>query len=248
MNLSPQTAAASSSPAPGGAPYFSRRGFRDGIVAVSPVIISLFATGLVFGTLAAQKGFSLLDALAMSGFVYGGLVQVVTLQSWPQEFTFATLLTLMLVTLTVNLRLFLMSITFRPWFGALPAWQAYPILFFITDVGWLRAMRYRAEGGSDVSFFLGGGIFLHFVWMASTVAGVVFSNWLTNPRAFGIDLLLPIFFATLLIPAWRGPRRAVPWLVAGLVAVVVQMLVAGYWYIIAGAVSGALSAGLIADD
>jgi len=215
---------------------------------VSPVIISLFATGLVFGTLAAQKGFSLLDALAMSGFVYGGLVQVVTLQSWPQEFTFATLLTLMLVTLTVNLRLFLMSITFRPWFGALPAWQAYPILFFITDVGWLRSMRYRAEGGSDVGFFLGGGIFLHFVWMASTVAGVVFSNWLTNPRAFGIDLLLPIFFATLLIPAWRGPRRAVPWLVAGLVAVVVQLLVAGYWYIIAGAVSGALSAGLIADD
>jgi predicted branched-subunit amino acid permease len=229
-------------------PYFSRRGFRDGIVAVSPVIISLFATGLVFGTLAAQKGFSLLDALAMSGFVYGGLVQVVTLQSWPQEFTLATLLTLMLATLTVNLRLFLMSITFRPWFGALPAWQAYPILFFITDVGWLRAMRYRAEGGSDVGFFLGGGVFLHFVWMASTVAGVVFSNWLTNPRAFGIDLLLPIFFATLLIPAWRGPRRAVPWLVAGLVAVVVQWLVAGYWYIIAGAVSGALSAGLIADD
>src|SRR5947209_13588568 len=118
MNASPQTAAASSAPAPGDKPYFSRRGFRDGVIAVSPVIVSLFATGLVFGTLAAQKGFSLLDALAMSGFVYGGLVQVVTLQSWPHEFTLATLLALMLVTLTVNLRLFLMSITFRPWFGA----------------------------------------------------------------------------------------------------------------------------------
>src|SRR5438045_2286481 len=157
MTSSPDIAA-SSSPVPGGKPSFSRRGFRDGVIAVSPVIVSLFATGLVFGTLAAQKGLSLLDALAMSGLVYGGLVQVVTLQSWPQEFTVATLLTLMLVTLTVNLRLFLMSITFRPWFGALPAWQAYPILFFITDIGWLRAMRYRAEGGSDVGFVLGGGI------------------------------------------------------------------------------------------
>jgi predicted branched-subunit amino acid permease len=158
------------------------------------------------------------------------------------------LLTLMLVTLTVNLRLFLMSITFRPWFGALRPWQAYPILFFITDIGWLRAMGYRAKGGSDVGFFLGGGLFLYVVWLVSTAAGVVFSNWLTNPRAFGIDLLLPIFFATLLIPAWRGPRRAVPWLIAGIAAVVVQWLVAGYWYIIAGAVSGALSAGVIADD
>ncbi len=234
--------------APADKPYFSRRGFIEGVIAVSPVIVSLFATGLVFGTLAAQKGLTLLDAMAMSGFVYAGLAQVVSLQSWPQEFTLATLLTLMLVTLTVNLRFFLMSITLRPWFGGLPAWQAYPILFYVTDVGWLRAMRYRAEGGSDVGFFLGGGIFLHIVWLVSTAAGVEFSNWLTNPRALGIDLLLPIFFATLLIPAWRGPRRAVPWLIAGLVAVAVQWLVEGYWYIIAGAVSGALSAGVIADE
>ncbi len=246
MNSSPEIAAAS--PAPDSAPYFSRQGAIDGVIAVSPVVVSLFATGLVFGTLAAQKGLSLLDALAMSCFVYGGLVQVVSLQSWPQEFTLATLLTLMLVTLAVNLRLFLMSITFRPWFGALPAWQAYPILFFITDIGWLRAMRYRAEGGRDVAFFLGGGIFLHMVWLVSTAAGVEFSNWLSNPRALGIDLLLPIFFATLLIPAWRGPRRAVPWLIAGLVAVAVQWLAAGYWYIIAGAVSGAIAAGFIGDD
>ena len=247
MNASPEIAAASSLAEPG-KPYFSRRGFRNGVIAVSPVIVSLFATGLVFGTLAAQKGLTLLDALAMSGFVYGGLVQVVSLQSWPQEFTLATLLTLMLVTLAVNLRLFLMSITFRPWFGALPAWQAYPILFFITDIGWLRAMRYRAEGGSDVGFFLGGGLFLHAVWLLSTAAGVEFSNLLRNPRALGIDLLLPIFFATLLIPAWRGPRRAVPWLIAGIVAVTVQWLAAGYWYIIAGAVSGAIAAGVIGDD
>ena len=85
-------------------------------------------------------------------------------------------------------------------------------------------------------------------WLASTAAGVLFSNWLTNPRALGIDLLLPIFFATLLIPAWRGARRAVPWLVAGLVAAAVNGFVAGYWYIIAGAVSGAVSAGFIGDD
>jgi predicted branched-subunit amino acid permease len=252
MKLSPDIDAGSphagSSSAPSDKPYFSRQGAIDGVIAVSPVIVSLFATGIVFGTLAAQKGLTLLDALVMSGFVYGGLVQVVSLQSWPQEFTLATLLTLMLVTLAVNLRLFLMSITFRPWFGTLPAWQAYPILFFITDIGWLRAMRYRAEGGSDVGFFLGGGIFLYFVWLVSTAAGVELSTWLTNPRAFGIDLLLPIFFATLLIPAWRGPRRAVPWLISGIVAVSVQWLAAGYWYIIAGAVTGALSAGFIGND
>jgi predicted branched-subunit amino acid permease len=253
MSSTPEIAAGSapaaeSSPAPGGKPYFSRRGFVEGAIAVAPVLLSLFATGLVFGTLTSQKGLTLAEAVAMSGFVFGGLAQMVSLQSWPSDFTLAAVLTLMLVTLTVNLRLFLMSLSFRPWLGELPAWQAYPTLLFMTDVGWLRSMRYRAEGGSDVGFFLGGGLVLFVTWVASTGVGHAFANLLTNPRALGIDLLLPIFFATLLIPAWRGPRRAVPWVIAGLVAVAVELLVGGYWYIIAGAVSGALSAGVIGDD
>jgi hypothetical protein len=47
MTSSPQTAAASP-PTPGSTPCFSRCGFRDGIIAELPVVVSLFATGLVF--------------------------------------------------------------------------------------------------------------------------------------------------------------------------------------------------------
>ena len=233
---------------PLGAPYFSGRGFVEGAVAMTPVLLSLFATGLVFGTLATQQGLTLIETVAMSGMVYSGLAQVVSLQSWPHDITLATVLALMLVTLTVNLRYFLMSLTFRPWFGGLPAIKAYPTLLFMSDVGWLRSMRYRSEGGSDVGFFLGGGLLLYVVWLTSTAIGFVFSSWLTNPKTFGVDLLLPTFFATLLIPAWRGARRAVPWLVAGLAAVAVAWSADGYWYIIAGALSGAVTAGLSADD
>jgi predicted branched-subunit amino acid permease len=251
-NVEPPTAVESSRPTPqsavGGKPYFSRAGFLAGAVAMMPVTPSLCVFGLVFGTLASQKALTLVETLAMSALVYGGLAQMVSLQSWPGEFTFATLSALALVTLTVNSRLFLMSLTFRPWLSELPAWQAYPTLLFVTDVAWLRAMRYRSEGGSDVGFFLGGGLLLYAIWLLSTGAGVVFAGWLTNPKAFGIDLLIPAFFATLLIPAWRGARPAIPWLIAGLVAVAVNSFVTGYWYIIAGAVSGAITAGLIGDE
>jgi predicted branched-subunit amino acid permease len=109
-------------------------------------------------------------------------------------------------------------------------------------------MRYRDEGGNDVSFFLGGGLLLYVTWVIATGIGFVFSSWMTNPKALGVDLLIPAFFAALLIPAWRGARRAVPWLVAGLVAVAVQWLVTGYWYIIAGAVAGAITAGVFDDE
>lgn len=226
-------------------PYFTGKGLLDGAVSMTPIVLSQTAFGVVFGTFAAQKGLTFAETVTMSGAVYAGLSQVVGLQSWPAEFTVSELFALMLATWAVNLRFFLMSLTFRPWLGALPPWQVYPALLFITDANWLRTMRYRDEGGNDVSFFLGGGLLLYVSWVIATGLGFVFSAWLTNPRALGIDLLIPAFFAALLVPAWRGARRAVPWLVAGLVAVAVQFLVAGYWYIIAGAVAGAIVAGIM---
>jgi predicted branched-subunit amino acid permease len=42
-------------------------------------------------------------------------------------------------------------------------------------------------------------------------------------------------------------RQAVPWLVSGLVAVAAYHVAGGYWYIIAGAVAGTISAGLFDD-
>jgi predicted branched-subunit amino acid permease len=226
-------------------PYFSRAGLLDGAVSMSPIVLSQSAFGIVFGTFAAHKGLTFAETVTMSGAVYGGLSQVVGLQSWPSEFTLGALLALMLATFAVNLRFFLMSLTFRPWLGALPAWQIYPTLAFITDANWLRTMRYRDEGGNDVGFFLGGGLLLWVTWVLTTGIGFMFSSWLTNPRALGVDLLIPCFFAALLVPAWRGVHRALPWLVAGLVAVAVNWFVAGYWYIVAGAISGALAAGAL---
>jgi len=228
-------------------PYFTRAGLLDGAVAMTPIVLSQTAFGVVFGTFAAQKGLTFIETVTMSGAVYGGLSQVVGLQGWPTDFTVSAQFALMLATFAVNLRFFLMSLTFRPWLGALPPWQVYPTLLFITDANWLRTMRYRDEGGNDVSFFLGGGLLLWVTWVLATGVGFLFSSWMTNPKAFGVDLLIPAFFASLLIPAWKGMRQALPWLVSGLVALAVHHVVGGYWYIIAGAVAGTIAAGIIDD-
>ena len=48
---------------------------------MTPIVLSHSAFGIVFGTFAAQKGLTFLEAVTMSGAVYGGLSQVVGLQS-----------------------------------------------------------------------------------------------------------------------------------------------------------------------
>ncbi|MBN9014146.1 MAG: branched-chain amino acid ABC transporter permease, partial [Rhizobiales bacterium] len=82
----------------------------------------------------------------------------------------------------------------------------------------------------------------------AAIPGYVLAEQLADPKKYGVDLAMPAFYAAMLVPAWKGLRRAIPWGVAGIVALVVHWLVPGWWFIIIGAISGAVSAGLIQPD
>jgi predicted branched-subunit amino acid permease len=157
----------------------------------------------------------------------------------------SALASLALVTLTVNMRFVLMSAAFRPWLGGLPAWQSYPALFFITDANWLAGMRYRGTGGADVSVYLGGGLVMWATWVPSTVIGHQLGSLLSDPRRFGLDLVVPVFFTAILVPMWRGRRLALGWAIGGAVALVTSWLVPGWWFIVTGALAGSIAGGLL---
>jgi len=225
--------------------YWSREAIWPGIVAIGPMLPGTLAFGMAFGALCAQKGFSLAEVEVMMATVYGGLSQYVAVQAWPPVLTASSIATLALLTLTVNIRFVLMTATLRPWFGTLPPWQAYPAMLLVTDGGWLAAMRYREHGGANAAFYVAGGVVLYVVWLVSAMPGYLLAEQLADPKKYGVDLAMPAFFAAMLVPAWKGARRAIPWAVSGAVALTVHYLVPGYWFIIAGALSGAISAGLI---
>ncbi len=227
--------------------YWSRAGLAPGIRAIAPIIPGTIAFGIAFGALCAQKQFTIAEMQAFMGIVYGGMSQFVAVQAWPATLTPSSIATLALLTLTVNIRFVLMGATLRPWFGTLPPWQAYPPMLLITDGGWLVALRYRAGGGADAAFYLGGAIALYLAWVVSALPGYLLAERLSDPKAFGLDMVFPAFFAALLVPAWRGPRRAIPWLVAGIVSLLVQEVIGGFWFIIAGSLAGAVTAGLMDD-
>jgi predicted branched-subunit amino acid permease len=136
----------------------------------------------------------------------------------------------------------------RPWFGALPAWQAYPMLSINTDVGWIIAMRYRGQGGADPAFYLGGAAAIWVFWVAVTLPGYLLGAWLAAPERYGLDVVMPAFFAAMLVPMWRGARRAIPWAVAGGVALLVSWLTEGWWFIVVGALAGSIVGGFVDDS
>jgi predicted branched-subunit amino acid permease len=222
-------------------------GFRLGVWMALPVVPGMVAFGLAVGATAARKGLTFADNLLMNLFVYAGMSQLVALDAWPERFGVATLAGLALLMVIVNARMLLMSASLQPWLGALPRWQMYPALHLLTDPGWLIAMRYRAGGGSDAGVFFGSSVMLALAWMSAAAGGYLAGALVADPRRFGIDLVMPIFFAAMLIPLWRGARRAVAWAVAGAVALLVHYAVGGWWFVVAGAIAGSVAGGFLDD-
>jgi 4-azaleucine resistance transporter AzlC len=212
-----------------------------------PVMPGMIAFGLAVGATAARKGFSFIDHLLMNLFVYAGMSQLVAMEVWPQHYDVMALAGLALLCATINARMLLMSASLQPWLGALPPWRVYPAIHLLTDPSWLISMRYRAEGGSDAGVFIGSSAILFVVWTAAISAGYWLGALMVDPRAFGVDLVMPIFFAAMLAPLWRGAKRSIAWVVAGVVALIVQQAIGGWWFIVAGAVAGSVAGGFLDD-
>jgi predicted branched-subunit amino acid permease len=229
------------------APVWSLSGLRLGAILMLPALPGMIAFGIAVGATAARKGFSLFDSLMMNVLIYGGASQMVAMEAWPQRITWASLAALALLAATVNARMLLFGASLRPWLGPLPVWQIYPMLQMSTDPGWLISMRYRAEGGNDAAVFLGGGILVWAAWIAATTSGYLMGSLVADPRAIALDLVMPIFFSTMLVPLWRGRRRAVAWGIAGAVALATGYLVSGWWFVITGALAGSIAEGFVED-
>ncbi|WP_188312038.1 AzlC family ABC transporter permease [Salinarimonas soli] len=220
------------------APY-TPAGCRHGARLCLPLTPGLLVFGAAFGTAAAQKGLSLWEAVGLSAFVFAGAAQMVALELWREVWTPSTLLGIAVLTATINARMILMGASVQPWMRGAPLAPTALTLFLFTDASWLIGTRYQAERGNDLGVLLGAGVALWVLWVVSTVPGYLAGSLVTNPRAWGLDLVMPIFFAIMLVPLWRGMSRALPWAVAGVVALAVQALVPGYAYIVAGALAGA---------
>lgn len=226
-------------------PFFSMAGFRHGARASLPAFPGFIMFAMAFGTAAAQKGLSLGQTMGLSAFVYAGASQMVGLEIWQHVWSPATILTIMTVTAVVNARMILLGATLQPWLRHEPIARTALNLFLITEAGWLIGTRYHSEGGRDVGVLLGAGLILWLVWFVATLAGFFAGALVPEPKRFGLDLVMPIFFGVMLVPLWKGARPALPWLVAGLVSLVVHALVPGYLFIVAGALAGVIAGMLI---
>jgi predicted branched-subunit amino acid permease len=222
-------------------------GMRRGALMAAPTFPGAFAFGVAFGAAAAAKGLTLAETVAMSAFVFAGMSQMVALEAWPMHWSWSVVATLALLTAVVNSRMTLMGAALHPWLATRSNGFNLAQLSLLTDINYLIATRHRADGGNDLGVIVGAGLATWVGWIVWTIPGHILGGLLADPKRYALDLVMPIYFACMLVPLWKGKRAAAPWAVAGVVAYATSKLFGGHLFILAGALAGMLAGALIPD-
>jgi len=219
-------------------PEPARRGdFAAGVLTILPLLVAVVVYGLLFGTLAAQKGLSPLEVAIMSATVFAGASQFVAVDIWTAPPAIALLAA---TALMVNLRHVLMGAALAPFLKGWPRGATVVSLYMMADENWAFALQRSAKAPLTPAYYLGLALPLYVGWIVCTFFGTIFGGVLQDPARYGLDFAFTAVFLTLLVGLWKGRRSLLPWAASAAVAVAAYAWLPGVWYIALGGLAGTL--------
>ena len=210
---------------------------RKGALANLPVGASVAAYGSVLGMLAAQKGLTWMQLLAMNLSVFAGSAQFVMVEMWAPPLP---VVEMTLAVLIINMRYLLIGASLNPLFQGTSLVHKAGIMHLVADENWAVTMAAYRSGGATTGFLLGGGICLCSVWSMGTLLGHQLGALVTQPERFALDFAFVAVFTALTVSMWRGKSDIAPWVTAAVLAVIAERWLPGKWYIVIGGIGGAL--------
>jgi branched chain amino acid efflux pump len=213
-----------------------RRDFLAGARAGVPIIVAVLPFGLLFGALAVDNGLTVVEAMLMSGLVYGGASQMVGIELFGKN---VAPWLIVLSIFAVNFRHVLYSAAFGRRIGRWPLLERALGFFLLTDPQFAEAER-RLERGEPLSFawYIGLGAPIWLAWVVETGIGASLGKFVPDPKALGLDFLLPIYFLDLVMSFRKRPLWLPVVAVSAVASVLAMKFVGSPWHIALGAVAG----------
>lgn len=163
-----------------------------------PIVLGYLPLGFAYGVLAVKSGIPGLWAVAMSVLVFAGAGQLIAAGMVAMG---ASVASIVLAVLMVNLRHILMSAALAPYVR--PLSRALRSLFAleVTDeVFAVHVADYRNNVPYSVARFFSCNLTAHMGWIVGTALGVFSGELVTDVRPLGLDFALPAMFLGLLLP------------------------------------------------
>lgn len=214
--------------------------FWDGVRLSMPVVVASAPFAVLFGAIAVDNGFSVLEAFLMSALVFGGASQMVGIELFGQH---VAPWLIVLSIFAVNFRHVLYSAGLGRRISHWPVIQQALGYFIMTDPQYAVAEA-RAASGKTVSFvwYLGLGLPVYVFWVVESALGAVFGKLIPDTHALGIDFLLPIYFLGLVMGFRKRPLWLPVVMASAVASIIAYKTVGSPWHVSIGAIAGVLLA------
>ena len=220
-----------------------REGFRDGVLALTPLLLAVVPFGLVLGVTAASSAVGGLLGVATSSIIFAGAAQLVTVQLLATD---TSIIVVIVTALVVNVRHLMYSAALAPHFSEWSRRSRILLPYLLTDQSFtLSIIRYETTDDPVYKrwYFAGAGLALWLPWQLSTAAGVIVGAQI--PASLDLGFAIPLVFLVLLIPAVQTRPGLAAAIVGGVVAVVAASAPYGLGLVI-GALAG-IVAGVVLE-
>lgn len=187
--------------------------FSKGLRAGLSIGIGYFPVALTFGLLAKTGGLSLIEATAMSIFVFAGAAQYISLSLLAHA---VDPFMIVVNTFIVNIRHFLMSASLNEKMRPSPKPVKAAVAFGVTDETFSVIATSKEDKVSSAQA-LGVIAVAYGSWVSFTAAGHLIGDILPPFLQAAMSIALYALFVALLVPSMKGNRKVV--LLAALAAI-----------------------------
>lgn len=181
------------------------REFSSGLKAGTSIAVGYFPIALTFGLLAKTTGLSLIEAVAMSIFVYAGAAQYISLSLITAGVAPAVIV---LNTFIVNIRHFLMAAALNEKMQPDDRWKKALYAFGITDESF-SVLATQKGNKLSTAFAVGVIVIAYGSWVIFTAIGHLIGANLPQFLQASMSIALYAMFVGLLVPSMRGNRKVV---------------------------------------
>ena len=200
--------------------------FRNGARDMTSLAPGIGAWGLMTGVAMVKSGMSVIEALAMTFFVYAGSSQ---LASIPLIVAGAPIWVILATGLCVNLRFVVFSLHLRPYLMHMPRWRRLVNGYLTADLSYALFTRRFPQPATDPvarqgqEAYLAGNYFVTWSsWMALSVAGIALANLI--PAAWGLGFAGVLCLVGILCSLANTPLRMLSAVLSGAAAVALYAL------------------------
>lgn len=214
--------------------------FWHGVKAGLIVALSTTPFGLLFGAIAVDGGVSPVEATLMSAIIFGGASQLVGVQMFGSH---VPAWLIVLSVFAVNFRHILYSAAMTPLVKDFGPFQKVAAFFFLTDPQFAEAAkRVDRAGRLDASWYFGAAFIIYVVWVGSSALGAMFGQLIGNPKAWGFDVLLPVYFLGLVMGFRKRPLFGAVVPISAAASIIGMHTVGSPWHVSIGALAGIVAA------